>query len=189
MVKIAQPFSHVRLPLTVQGILAARIDRQSGDHKQLLQTLAVIGRESRLDLIRQILPTAEPPLHRMLAELQASEFIYEQPAFPQAEYVFKHVLTQEVAYNSMLVEQRKALHERAGQALESMFPNQLDDHLSELARHYSSSGNTQKALHYSQLAGQQAVLRSAHAQAINHLTTALELLQTSLDTSERSQCQ
>jgi class 3 adenylate cyclase len=187
VVKIARPFSQLPLPPTVQGILAARIDRQSGDHKQLLQTLAVIGRESRLDLIRQILPTAESQLHRMLAQLQASEFIYEQPAFPQAEYVFKHALTQEVAYKSMLVEQRKALHERAGQALEFMFCNQLDDHLSELARHYGSSDNTQKALHYYQLAGQQAALRSAGTDAIDHLTTALELLHTLPDTSERTQ--
>ena len=83
----------------------------------------MIGRESRLDLIRQIVPTAEAQLHGTLAELQASGFIYEQPAVPQAEFVFKHALTQEVAYNSMLVEQRKALHERAGKALEAMFPD------------------------------------------------------------------
>ena len=102
VVKITRPFSQLRLPLTVLGILAARIDRQPGEHKQLLQALAVIGRESRLDLIRQIVPTAEQQLQRMLTELQVSEFIYEQPAFPQAEYVFKHALTQEVAYSSML---------------------------------------------------------------------------------------
>jgi predicted ATPase len=152
VVEIVRPLSQLRLPLTVQGILAARIDRQPGEHKQLLQTLAVIGRESRLDLIGQIVLSTDPQLHRMLAELQASEFIYEQPAFPQPEYVFKHALTQEVVYNSMLLEQRKALHERAGLALESLFSNQLDNHLSELARHYGSSGNRQKALHYSQLA-------------------------------------
>jgi hypothetical protein len=89
VVKLARPFSQLRLPSRVQGILAARIDRQPGEHKQLLQTLAVIGRESRLDLIREIVPTPEGQLHEMLAELQASEFIYEHPAFPQAEFVFK----------------------------------------------------------------------------------------------------
>jgi hypothetical protein len=77
----------------VQGIIAARIDRQSAEHKQLLQTLAVIGRESRLAVIRQVIPAAEAQLQRMLTELHASEFIYEQPAFPNAEYVFKHALT------------------------------------------------------------------------------------------------
>jgi len=187
VVKITRPFSQLRLPLTVLGILAARIDRQPGEHKQLLQALAVIGRESRLDLIRQIIPTAEQQLQRMVTELQASEFIYKQPAFPEVKYVFKHALTQEVAYSSMLLEQRKALHGRVAQALETMFPTQLDDHVGDLARHYSSSGNTQKALHYSELAGQQAVLRSAHTQAIDHLTTALELLQSSPDSTERVQ--
>ena len=77
----------------------------------------------------------------MLADLQAGEFIYEQPALTDAEYIFKHALTQEVAYNSLLIERRKLLHERAGQALESMFAEQLDDHLGELAHHYSRSDN------------------------------------------------
>jgi predicted ATPase len=145
VVKVTRPLAQLRLPPTVQGILAARIDRLPAEHKQLLQTLAVMGRESRLDVIRQVVPTAEPQLQRMLAELQTSEFIYEQPAFLDAEYVFKHALTQEVAYNSMLIERRKLLHERTGQVLEAMFPNQLNDHVSELARHYSSSDNISKA--------------------------------------------
>jgi class 3 adenylate cyclase/predicted ATPase len=185
VVKIARPFSQVRLPLTVQGILAARIDRQPREHKELLQTLAVIGRESRLDLIRQIVPTAERRLHRILSELQASEFIYEQPAFPQAEYIFKHALTQEVAYNLMLVEQRKALHERAGQALESMFPHQLEDHLGELARHYSSSDNISKGVEYLGRAGQQAMQHSAHLEAINYLQLGLDFLMKLPETPER----
>jgi predicted ATPase len=187
VVKITRPFSQLRLPSTVQGILAARIDRQPGEQRLLLQTLAVIGRESRLDLIRAMAPTAEAQLHRMLAELQASEFIYEQPAFPQTEYVFKHALTQEVAYHSMLEEQRRALHERAGQALESIFPDQLEDHVGELARHYTGSHNTGKAIEYLYRAGQQAAQRSAHTEAINYLTTALGLLHSLLDTPERTQ--
>ena len=80
---------------------------------------------------------SDDELERMLTDLQLGEFIYEQPAAGDTEYIFKHALTQEVAYNSLLVERRKALHERAGQALESMFAEQLDDHLGELARHYS----------------------------------------------------
>ena len=68
----------------------------------------------------------------MLTDLQAGEFIYEQPATGGTEYVFKHALTQEVAYNSLLIERRKQLHERAGQALEAIFANQLDDHLSSV---------------------------------------------------------
>ena len=129
-VKVTRSLSQLRLPPTVQGILASRIDRQPAEQKELLQTLAVIGRESPLGLIRQVASKAEPQLERMLADLQAAEFIYEQPALTDAEYVFKHALTQEVAYNSLLIERRKQLHERAGQALESIFAEQLDDHLS-----------------------------------------------------------
>jgi predicted ATPase len=165
VVKVTRPLAQVRLPPTVQGILAARIDRQPAEHKQLLQTLAVIGREARLGLIRQLVPTVEPQLRRRLAELQASEFIYEQPAFPDSEYVFKHAVTQEVAYNSMLIERRKVLHERAGQALESMFSDQLEDYVSELARHYSSSANISKGVDYLGRAGQQALQRCAPTDA------------------------
>jgi predicted ATPase len=187
VVKVALPLPQLRLPATVQGILAARIDRQPGEHKQLLQTLSVMGREFRLGLLRQVVPTAEPQLQRMLAELQASEFIYEQPAFPDAEYVFKHALTQEVAYNSMLIERRKVLHERAGHALEAMFATQLDDHVSELARHYSGSDNISKAVEYLGRAGQQALQRCAPADATSNLALAIDLLQKLPDNAERMQ--
>jgi tetratricopeptide (TPR) repeat protein len=173
------------LPPTVQGILAARIDRLPGEHKQLLQMMAVIGRESRLDVIGQIIPAAEAQFHRMLTELQASEFIYEQPASPQARYIFKHALTHEVAYNSMLVEQRKALHERAGQALETMFSDQLEDHVAELARHYSSSDNISKGVEYLGRAGQQASKRAAYVEAVSNLSLGLDLLMKMPETPER----
>ena len=123
----------------------------------------------------------------MLADLQASEFIYEQPALTGAEYIFKHALTQEVAYNSLLIERRKLLHERAGQALESMFAEQLDDHLGQLAHHYSRSDNVSKAVEYLGRAGQQALQRSAHADAISSLTAAIDLLQRLPDSPERIQ--
>jgi hypothetical protein len=84
----------------------------------------------------------------MLAELQLTEFIYEQPATGDIEYTFKHALTQEVAYNSLLGERRKLLHDRAGEALESMFAEQLDDHLGDLAHQYSRSDNLTKAVEY-----------------------------------------
>ncbi len=126
-------------------------------------------------------------LHRLLSRLQAGEFVYEQPAFPEVEYIFKHALTQEVAYNSLLMERRKVLHERTAQAIEEVYRHRLDDHYSELAYHYSRSGNTQKAVDYLQLAGQQAVQRSANAEAISHLTTALDCSQTLPSTAERIQ--
>ena len=113
----------------------------------------------------------------MLTDLQAAEFIYEQPATGGIEYVFKHALTQEVAYNSLLIERRKQLHERAGQALEAIFADQLDDHLTQLAHHYSLSDNVDKAVEYLGRAGQQALRRSANADAISNLNAALDLLQ------------
>src|ERR1700676_1074239 len=121
----------------------------------------------------------------MLSALQASEFIYEQPAATGVEYVFKHALTQEVAYNSLLIERRKQLHEGAGQALESIFAGQLDDHLGQLAHHYSHSDNVTKAVEYLGRVGQQALQRSAHTDAINSLTSAIDLLQKLPDGPER----
>jgi predicted ATPase len=99
LVKVTRSLSQIRIPPTVQGILAARIDRLSARPDQA----------SCLHGVRS---------ERMLAELRAAEFIYEQPALADTEYIFKHALTQEVAYNSLLIERRKQLHERTGQALE-----------------------------------------------------------------------
>src|SRR5216683_8204561 len=143
----------MRLPPTVHGILAARIDRLPNEQKELLQTLAVMGRESPMGLISQVSSTGEAQLERMLAGLQAGEFIYEQPAAAGVEYTFKHALTQEVAYNSLLLERRKLLHERAGAAIEALYADRLDDYLSELARHYQRSTNIEKALEYLGRAG------------------------------------
>ena len=165
-VKVAHSLSQLRLPLTVQGILAARIDRQPGERKQLLQTLAVLGKESPLGLVRRVVAMAESQLELTLADLQAAEFIYEQPARGDIEYTFKHALTQEVAYNSVLIERRKLIHERAAQAIEALFAPSLDDHYSELAHHYTCSSNMGKAVEYLHLAGQQAVQRSANTEAI-----------------------
>jgi class 3 adenylate cyclase/predicted ATPase len=176
----------LHLPPTVQGILAARIDRLAPDEKALLQQLSVIGRQFPLSLIRQVIAQPEADLYRLLASLQHKEFLYEQPAFPESEYIFKHALTQEVAYGTVLQEQRKLLHERTGQALETIYAATLPEHYSDLAHHYRRSANTEKAITYLQLAGQQAVQRSANTEAINHLTAALELLLTRPETPERA---
>jgi tetratricopeptide (TPR) repeat protein len=183
-VKVARSLSQVRLPPTVQGLPASRIDRLPAAHKELVQTLAVMGRESPLALIRQVATGPEGELEPMLAALQAGEFIYEAPAAASIEYTFKHALTQEVAYNSVLSERRKLLHEHTGAALESLYALQLDDHLSKLAYHYERSGNTQKAIEYLTRAGQQAMQRSAHGEAIKLFTTASALLETLPETPE-----
>src|SRR5229473_865388 len=175
--RVARSLAQLRLPSTVQGILAARIDRLGAEQKELLQTMAVIGRESSVALIRQMASPSGGELEQMLSVLQAGEFIYEQPAAAEIEYIFKHALTQEVAYNSLLMERRKLLHERAAMRMESLYADRLDDHLSDLAHHYSRSDNDAKAIEYLGRAGRQAIQRSAHAAAINSLSTATDLLQ------------
>ncbi len=182
---LARSFADLRLPSTVQGVLTSRIDRLGTEEKALLQTLAVIGKEFSLSLLKQVVDKSEDDLFRLLSHLQTAEFIYEQSAFPEPEYVFKHALTQEVAYNSLLLERRKVLHERTGQAIETLYHSRLEDHYSELAHHYSRSGNTQKAIAYLQLAGQQAGQRSVYTEAISHLAAALDLLKTLPDAPER----
>jgi predicted ATPase len=172
---------------TVQGVLAARIDRLAPDEKALLQQLAVIGREFPVSLLRQVIAQSEEALYRLLASLQRKEFLYEQPAFPEVAYLFKHALTQEVAYGTVLHDRRKALHERTAQALETLSRDNLDEHYSELAYHYTRSGNTVKAVEYLSLAGQQAVRRSANVEAITQFSAALELLKLLPDTSGRIQ--
>jgi predicted ATPase/class 3 adenylate cyclase len=176
----------LHIPATVQAVLASRIDRLPSEEKTQLQILAVLGKEFPLSLLKQVVDKPEEDLHRLLSHLQAAEFIYEQPAFPEIEYTFKHALTQEVAYNSLLIEQRKALHERTAQAIEAIFHSRLEDYYGDLAHHYARSGNTQKAVEYLHLAGRQAAQRSANAEAIGHFTAALELLKTLPDTHERT---
>ncbi|HKV55454.1 MAG TPA: adenylate/guanylate cyclase domain-containing protein [Candidatus Binataceae bacterium] len=176
MTRLVQPISALKIPPTVQGILAARIDRLPHEAKDLLQILSVAGREFSMSLIRTVNPKPEEELNRTLNELQLGEFIYEQPAVGEPEYIFKHALTQEVSYNSVLQERRKQLHEQIAAALENLHANSIDDHLDELAHHYGRSGNQQKALEYHELAGLRALQRCANQDAMQHLTAALDLL-------------
>src|SRR5271166_6217612 len=145
-VKLVKPLDEIRVPPTVQAILASRIDRLPAAEKELLQTLAVLGREFHLGLIKRVTGKSDDELERMLSALQLAEFIYEQPAMGDVEYTFKHALTLEVGYNSVLVERRRLLHERAAQTIEALFSDRLEDHLSKLAHHYDRSGNARKAV-------------------------------------------
>ena len=180
----------LHIPTTVQGVLAARIDRLPVAEKELLQTLAVIGKEFPYSLIRRICggepAHTDDDLRRLLAHLEAAEFIYERPAFPEVEYSFKHALTQEVAGHSLLTHRRSALHERTAQAIEALFPTRIADYCSELAHHYSLSGNLPKAVEYLHQAAQQALRHAAHLDAMQHLGAALELLKQLPDTPARA---
>jgi class 3 adenylate cyclase/tetratricopeptide (TPR) repeat protein len=179
---LTRPLAELKIPSTVQGILAARIDRLKSDAKDLLQTLGVIGREFSLSLIRTVVAKSDDELNRLLNDLQLGEFIYEQPAVGDAEYIFKHALTQQVAHDSMLLERRRQLHERVAVAIEALYEEHIDEHLAQLANHYRQSRNIDKAVHFLRRAAEQAADRSALAEAESHLREAIGLL-TSLSTS------
>ncbi len=207
-VRLTKALNELKIPPTVQAILAARIDRLPPDHKELLQTLAVIGTEFRLGLVRKVLDLqarAEPSptgrdasgrlsreitgevLESMLSELQLGEFIYEQPAVGDVEYTFKHALTHDVAYNSVLNERRRMLHGRIGPALESMYADHLDEHVAELAHHYARSGNPPKAVDYCLRAVNQCGVRGSRAEAMAQFKTGLEQLQKLPDDDQRAE--
>jgi class 3 adenylate cyclase/predicted ATPase/DNA-binding IscR family transcriptional regulator/ribosomal protein L40E len=185
--RLVRPAAEVRLPATVHAVLAARIDRLAEREKQVLETAAVVGREFTEPVLRRVVELSEIDLAASLQKLANAEFVYEEVLYPQAQYTFKHALTQEVAYNSLLNERRLTLHERVAKAIEEIFTGRLEEHLSELAHHYCHSRNTKKAIEYSQFAGERAVQLSANAEAISHLTAALKLLETLPDTPERAQ--
>ena len=184
-VKLTRSLNTLKVPPTVQGILAARIDRLPAEAKDLLQTLAVIGREFPRSLIRAVVPKSDDELNRLLDDLQLGEFIYEQPAIGDTEYVFKHALTQEVSYNSVLSERRRQLHERIGAALETLYTNSVEEHPAELAHHYGRSANPGKAVEYLTRAGQQALSRSAFTEAQAQLQQGLEWIKKLAEAPER----
>jgi len=153
--------------------------------KDLVQTLAVIGREFAFDLVQMVVTKSEDDLNRMLSDLQLAEFIYEQPTPRDVAYIFKHALTQEVAYNSVLVERRKLLHGRIGAAIEALAGSQIDDHVAELAHHYGRSSNGEKTIEYLDRAGQQAMRRGALKEAELYLKQAIAALSATPETPDR----
>jgi class 3 adenylate cyclase len=184
-IKLVKPLAELKIPPTVQAILASRIDRLPPDEKDLLQTLAVIGREFPFGLIKSVVAKSDDELNRMLQALQLAEFIYEQPATGDVEYIFKHALTQEVAYNSMLLERRKLLHGWTGAAIEALAASRIDDHLTELAHHYGHSSNTEKAVEYLDRLGLQAMTRGALKESELYYKQAIAALSTTPETPER----
>jgi predicted ATPase len=186
-IRLVKPLAELKIPATVQAILASRIDRLAPDEKGLLQALAVIGRRFTFELLRRVV--AEPQddkLNRILQDLQLAEFIYQQPAARGIEYTFKHALTQEVAYNSLLIERRRLLHERAAGAIEELFADKIDDFLDQIAHHYGLSSNNRKAINFHRKAGERAARCFAYGDAVAHFRAGLELLRTHADESEGS---
>jgi pentatricopeptide repeat protein len=185
-VKLMQPLTGIRIPPTVQAVLASRIDRLPPQQKELLQTLAVVGRRFVLGLVLRLASGSEADVDRLLGYLQSGEFIYEEPALPDPEYSFKHALTQEVVYDSMLIEHRRQLHRQTAAAIESLFSDTISDHLEDLTRHYSRAADADKASKYLGLAAEQSLRRSAYSEAQTHLSAALTLLPDIPDDRERA---
>jgi class 3 adenylate cyclase/tetratricopeptide (TPR) repeat protein len=175
-VELAKPLAALRIPPTVQGIIASRIDGLPADEKDLLQAVAVIGSEFKLSVASSVSGKSDDDLNRMLNELQLAEFVYEQPGIGDVEYTFKHALTHDVAYNSLLTQRRKLLHERTGRAIEDLYVERLEDHLPELAHHFDRSGNVPKAVEYFARTGARVAKQAAHSEAIGYFKRALELL-------------
>jgi predicted ATPase len=114
VIRLAKPISTVKVPTTIQAVLASRMDRLPAAEKELLQTLPVLGREFSLSLVQQVTLKSKDQLEHVLSQLQGGEFINEQPEVGEVAYSFKHALTQEVTYNSILVDREKRyMNERA----------------------------------------------------------------------------
>jgi class 3 adenylate cyclase/tetratricopeptide (TPR) repeat protein len=175
-VKLAKSLRKIQIPSTVQAVLASRIDRLPPEQKDLLQTLAVIGKEFPLKLVREVSGKSDDELRSLLSELQVAEFIYEQPAVSDMAYVFKHALSQQVASGSALQERRRVLHERVARVLEVQFPEIVETQPELIAHHYRESGLGAQAIPYWQSAGERALARSANLEAIDDLKQGLELL-------------
>jgi predicted ATPase len=158
----------LQLPATVQAVLAARIDRLPPEEKQLLQTAAVIGTEVPMPLLQAIADTSDEALYRGLAQLQAAEFLYETRLFPEHEYAFKHALTQESAYGSLLRERWRVLHTRIVEVLERLHPDRLAAQVERLAHHALRGEVWDKTLAYGRQVGEKAMARSAYREAIGY---------------------
>src|SRR5262249_12977254 len=133
--------------------------------------------EFPLALVREVVQLAADRLDQLLNVLQGGEFIYEQPAVGDFQYIFKHALTHDAAYNSLLTERRKPLHERTPPPIEALYAERLEDHYVNLAHHYRLSDNAIKAVEYLRLAGEQATDRGGYAQALANLEPALRLIE------------
>ena len=173
--RLDKPVDAIQVPATVQAILAARIDRLPPGEKQLLQVAAVIGHEVPFRLLEALGGEGEEQLRQGLAHLQASEFLYETSLFPELEYSFKHALTHEVTYNSLLQDRRRALHAKVLEAIERVYADRLSEQVESLARHALRAEAWEKAVDYLRQAGVAAMARGALADVIQRYEQALEV--------------
>jgi tetratricopeptide (TPR) repeat protein len=164
--QLARPLPAIQVPATVQAILAARIDRLAPADKALLQGASVIGKDVPFTLLRATAALAEEELRGAIGRLQAAEFLYETSLFPDLEYTFKHALTHEVAYGSLLQDRRRRLHGEVVEAIERLYPDRLGEHTDRLGHHAFRAERWETAAAYHRQAGYKAVSRSAFREAV-----------------------
>jgi class 3 adenylate cyclase/tetratricopeptide (TPR) repeat protein len=164
--RLARAPASVQVPATVQALLAARIDRLSVEDKRLLQSASVVGKDVPLAVLEAVSDLTEASLREGLARLGAAEFLYEARLFPDVEYTFKHALTHEVAYASLLQERRRELHRCAGEAIERLSADRPDEVYGLLARHFVESGDLAKGREYALRAAERAAGLFAHDEAL-----------------------
>ena len=169
------------LPGSIHDLIAARIDRLGDSVKHTLQVAAVVGREFAIPLLSSALEDADP-LREHLDELTRLEFLFPKTQVPEPFYSFKHALTQEVAYGSLLERRRRVYHERIGVALEETRAGRLDDVVELLAYHYGRSAEDEKAVDYAILAAEKAQRRWANTEALAQFESASRRLETMEDT-------
>jgi len=167
--------SDIQIPDTIQGIIAARIDRLDESLKRIMHVASVIGREFAFRILQAITEMKEE-LKSHLLNLQGLEFIYEKRLFPELEYIFKHALTQEVAYNSLLLKRRKEIHEKIGRAIEEIYLDRLEEFYEMLAYHYTNSDNLEKEVQYLKLSGNKAMRTYSPIEAFHFYRDAIGIL-------------
>jgi predicted ATPase len=174
------------IPATLQDSLMARLDRLISA-KGIAQLGAAIGRQFAYDILHAMSQLDEATLQRELRRLVEAGIVYQRGVPPQSTYVFKHALIQDAAYESLLKSTRQNYHHRIAQVLETQFPETAEGQPELLAHHCTEAGLIEQAVRYWQRAGENAIQRSAHVEAITHLQQGLELLKTLPETSERTQ--
>ncbi len=185
--RLTRSVENLKIPATVQAILAARIDRLAPEVKRLLQAAAVIGKDVALPLLLAIADAPEHEVRAQLTHLQAAEFLYETRLFPDLEYTFKHALTHEVAYGGLLHERQRALHGRIAEAIERLSPERVAEQAERLAHHALRGELWEKAVAYLRRAGLRAMARAANREAIAHLEQALGALRRLPETRETTE--
>jgi class 3 adenylate cyclase/tetratricopeptide (TPR) repeat protein len=171
-----RPIDQLDIPDSVQGVLAARMDRLSEDLKQTMQVASVIGRDFAYKILRSIMQLGDE-LRAHLTNLVGIEVLYEKALYPDLEYIFKHALTQEVAYESLLKQRRREIHGRIARTIEELYADRLEQHYELLAHHWELSDSPDRSIEYLVLAGEKSHRNQAAHTAVDFYTRALNQIE------------